>query len=302
MSARGYIYELCVALRHKWQPQEKFVIFTAYMDEADTHSKNPTIIMSAYLGHAYQWRRFELKLARVQKEFGFKVFHAKDFKARSQEFSGWSDQKCAALISELSRLVEENLTEGLAVHLEHARYLSEYKSPPVPKKMRLDSHYGVCFRMCLARIIHILEQRGSKDKLNVVIERGHKNVGDCERIFNDFKTMWRQSGIDMFGAFTIERKDTAPPLMVADMLAAAYSMMRERQMLGDTKMADLILTNPKKGALAFIELAPTALVSLKEGYEAARRYRAAYWHSQRAKTLPQTPFPSHPLPPHEQLQ
>ena len=110
------------------------MIFTAYMDEADTHGPEPTIIMASFLGHAYQWRRFELKLSRIQKEYGFRIFHAKDFKSRSGEFSGWSTAKLTALIGDLSDLVRDNLTEGTAVHLEYERYIKEYKSSPIPKK------------------------------------------------------------------------------------------------------------------------------------------------------------------------
>ncbi len=36
-------------------------------------------------------------------------------------------------------------TEGMAVHLEYERFVNEYKSEPIPKKLRLDSHYGACF-------------------------------------------------------------------------------------------------------------------------------------------------------------
>jgi hypothetical protein len=110
------------------------MIFTAYMDEADTHGPKPTIIMAAFLGHAYQWRRFEIKLGRIQTRFGFKIFHAKDFKQKNGEFQGWSDDKCKALIDALTQLVEENLTIGFATHLERERYLAEYKAPPVPDR------------------------------------------------------------------------------------------------------------------------------------------------------------------------
>lgn len=194
----GYVGELCVPVEHESTAQTNFVIFTAYIDEADTHGAEPTMIMAAYLGHAYQWRRFEVKLRRIQAKFDFQVFHAKDFKAKAREFSGWSDDRCSQLIGELSQLVEQNLTEGLAVFLEHSRYMNEYRASPVPKKMRLDSQYGVCFRACLGRILYTLERRGNRDKINVVIERGHRNVGDCERIFNDAKSIWRQSGSDIW--------------------------------------------------------------------------------------------------------
>ena len=45
----GSIGEVCVALEHRWNPDARFVIFTAYFDESDTHGPEPAIIMAAYL-------------------------------------------------------------------------------------------------------------------------------------------------------------------------------------------------------------------------------------------------------------
>ena len=63
-------------MEHRWKPNELFVIFTSYFDETDTDGPSPTVIMAGYVGHAYQWRRFEKKLAGIQGRYGFKIFHA----------------------------------------------------------------------------------------------------------------------------------------------------------------------------------------------------------------------------------
>jgi hypothetical protein len=134
------------------------VIFTGYFDESDTHGPAPTVVLSAFVGHAYQWRQFERKLSRLQKRDGFTIFHAKDFKAKAGEFNGWSDEKCLRLLTELAHLVRDHLTEGMTIALERERYLNEYRAPPIPKKMTLDSQYGVCFRACLYQLISIMEK------------------------------------------------------------------------------------------------------------------------------------------------
>jgi hypothetical protein len=104
------------------------VIFTAYFDEADTHGPAPTVILAAYVGHAFQWRRFQTKLDKVRKKYEFTIFHAKDFKAKSREFSGWSDEKQAALLNDLADILRKTLTGGLTVFLEHSRYKDEYRA------------------------------------------------------------------------------------------------------------------------------------------------------------------------------
>jgi|ERR1700704_116546 hypothetical protein len=89
---------------HSWQQDEIFVIFTAYFDESDTHGAAPNAVMVAFLGRALQWQRFEKRLAKLQKRYGFRVFHAKE-KRKTGDFTGWSDEKCMALISDLVALV-----------------------------------------------------------------------------------------------------------------------------------------------------------------------------------------------------
>ncbi|HUK60917.1 MAG TPA: hypothetical protein VLV50_16940, partial [Stellaceae bacterium] len=156
MAPLGFVEELCIALEHRWVPEEFFVIFTANFDEADTHGESPTVILAAFLGHAYQWRRFETKLGRIQQRDQFTIFHGKEFKAKSGEFAGWDDQKCMRLVTDLTELVKNNLTEGLVIHLERERFLNEYRAPPIPKKMNLDSQYGVCFRACLGHLLGMM--------------------------------------------------------------------------------------------------------------------------------------------------
>ena len=235
------------------------MIFTAYFDEADTHGPAPTVILAAYLGHAYQWRRFETRLGRLQDKHGFKVFHAKDFKSRRRAFLGWTNGQCAALIRDLSDLARDTLTLGLTVRLERERYLQEYRAPPIPRKLNLDSQYGVCFRACLGYLLETMGERGNRDRLHVVMERGHPNVWDCERIFSDLKGRLARSGEHVLGDFTVATKGDCSPLMVADMLAATHSMMQERLkgLLPDIEGTKLE-TSRKRGPLAFLELQPGA--------------------------------------------
>src|SRR5271155_3952435 len=111
--------------------------------------------MGGFLGTARQWQLFDRRLRALQRRDSFTVFHANEFKGKSGEFSGWSDTKCMNLINDLTELVRDNLTEGVTVHLEYERYMTEYRSPPIPREMSLDSQYGVCFRACMRQLLGI---------------------------------------------------------------------------------------------------------------------------------------------------
>ena len=146
------------------------------------------------------------KAGELKKKRGFNIFHAKDFKARAGEFSGWSDKQCEALIDDLTEITRKSLTGGFTVFLEHSRYVNEYRAPPIPRKMNLDSQLGVCFRACMGHLIEIMAKNKYRDKLNVVIERGHRNVFDCERILNELRETYKIAGRNFIGTFTVAAK------------------------------------------------------------------------------------------------
>ena len=258
------------------------MIFTAYFDEADTHGPAPTVILAAYVGHGFQWRRFQTKLDKVRKKHGFTIFHAKDFKARSGEFSGWSDEKQTALISDLTDILRKTTTGGLTVFLEHSRYKHEYRAPPIPKKMNIDSQLGVCFRACMGYLRELMGQNNFRDRLNIVMESGHPNVFDCERIFNQLKANFLFVGHDFLGTFKVAAKDQCPPLMVADLLAATHSVMRASVSRGELDPRQFLANPNSKGAKpAFLELTPGALVGLKTQFEEFRKLKIARWRETR---------------------
>lgn len=159
------------------------MLYTAYFDESDTRGQSPTVIMACFLGSARQWELFGRRLRFLQKRDRFTVFLATEFRNKTGEFAGWSDTKCMQLVNDLTALVRDNLTEGVTVHLEHKRHIEEYRKPPVPKKMNLDSQCGVCFRACIAHIIAIVLADEKRHRLNVVIGDGHVNVRDTKRIY-----------------------------------------------------------------------------------------------------------------------
>ena len=271
---REFIGDLCVALRHRGIPNELFVIFTSYFDEADTHGSMPDVILAAHLGHEYQWRRFEKKLSRLQTKHKFKIFHAKEFRPR--------DDNELQLVSDLGQLVNDTLTEALVISLTRERYLNEYRAPPIPAKMNLDSQYGVCFRACIAHLLDIMEKRNFRDHLHVVMENGHPNVENCRAIFNEIKVAYLEAGIDVLGAFSIDKKETCLPLMVSDFFASLYSKMKDAKQVGFADYVNILPEAPKKGAtLSFLELKADALTKLKDGFEKNKQRKMDEWRARR---------------------
>ena len=152
---------------------------------------------------------------------------------------------------------------------------------PSRKRFHLDSHYGACFRGCLAHLIRFVEARGDVDRINVVFEGGHKNVEDCRRIFNDLKTRFEYVGINVLGTFSVETKESCPPLMVADMLAHTKAMLNARSAEGTVPTGALVPAQDSKGALAFLEFAPNSLQELKSNFEILRQRQVDAWRARK---------------------
>jgi hypothetical protein len=198
------------------------VILTAYLDESGTHGESPHTVMGGMLANTRQWERFEFNFRRVKKRHGFRIFHTKKFKRRTGDFKGWTDNQCLALMNDLAPLTASAFTEGVTVLLENAAYEAEYKASETPRKLRLDSKYGLCFRNCLYFFaLEALKRvhRGRLPVLNFVLESGHKNLGDALRIFNEIKAELKATDSEMLGTITPADKDECDPLMMADFLA-----------------------------------------------------------------------------------
>lgn len=282
----GYIRELCLALEHRWEPELPFLLFTAYFDESDTHGPAPTLIMAAFLGSVRQWELFGRRIKGIQRRNGFKVFHAKDFRALRGEFQGWSAHKCADLINDIAVAIRDNLKEGVTIVLPSALYETEYRGGIVPKGARLDSQYGVCFRICLLQLIKIFIEDKKRHKLHIVIESGHKNVGDACRIFEEVKREYADLGLTILGDITVAQKSERMELMIADFQAHASHLSETRLKAGLPDYFELAAeraggAHPPRGqaALTKIEHTPELLRAARQAdigrWQAARKARRA---------------------------
>jgi hypothetical protein len=180
------------------------------------------------------------------------------------EYEDWDNLKIGRVVGALTELARTMLTDGFLTYLEHERYMNEYRKSFTPKGIALDSQYGVCFRTLFIRMVNVLFATQKTHKLDVVVERGHTNAKNTERIFNEIKQTLHARGVDLLGTFTLAPKAEAPPLMAADFLAHAYAKMRRPGGIGLEGYANAT-REPSKGeaGLSFIEFTPDALPELK---------------------------------------
>lgn len=259
------------------------MLYTAYFDESDSHGPEPNLTLAALLAYARQWELFGREIRTLQRRDRFRVFHATDFRAAAGEFDGWDLRKQMRLVSDLAGAIRDHLTEVVTITLPHRLYMNEYRADPVPKKMHLDSQFGVCFRWSLLRLLNIVVKNKKTNRLDIVLEDGHKNVHDCCRIFNELKVEINQLGHHTLGTIKILPKASHWQLMIADFQAHASFLSESRVRAGHPGYFDLAKGMPKRGqaGITQIEISPENLRALKTQWEEKKEERVAKWRAER---------------------
>ena len=202
---------------------------------------------------------FRKAASKASEKIQFQYFSCQGFQCTSKRvYRCCAPIKGQSLIDELTAAVGK-LTQGVTIALSRERYEKEYRSEPIPKKLHLDSQYGVCFRTCIGHLLQLMADRGNRDRINIVLEGGHPSLNDCIRIFQDVKTSANRIGTDVLGTCTIANKKDCMPLMVADFLASAHSKLRAREANGSLYRTPFVLPKGQpapKGWIAVLDLAP----------------------------------------------
>jgi hypothetical protein len=176
--------------------------------------------------------------------------------------------------------------------LDNAAYEAEYRGGETPKKLALDSRYGLCFRMCLLNQTVEAVKRLSYHKdfnqtrLNIVVESGHKNAGAAEQIFHEEMLNLQGLGCNLLSALTFADKENCDPLMVADFLAYSTFIRDDKGLVpfpdaGSRELPDIVektgLTHLSfdPGGLALLKASLIEKLNARRAYGASRRHQPA---------------------------
>jgi hypothetical protein len=207
-------------------------VYTAYVDESGTHDGSPVTVMGGVLARAEQWKVFEKKFAELQSQYGFKVWHTKKFKRKKGDFRGWTDEKCHDLYWAMQQVTSFGLTDIVALTLNNASYEADYKAGELPRRARLDTEHSLCFRICLVHLVKEVLKRRRRNRvppLHIVVEAGHRNFGDAERVFEEEKQIWTYAGVPILRSLIKADKDQCGALMIADFAAHSEYLMEKRE-------------------------------------------------------------------------
>jgi hypothetical protein len=204
------------------------MIVKAYIDEAGTHGSAPHMTMGALVGRINQWVHFNREWEKMLRQNGIEYFHTKKWKDSDGPFKGWNRANKAALIVRASDILRDTTSFGVSVKVRQQDYEENYKLGERPKKIPLDTMYGLCFRY-LADFITNMAARtfeGEDVENSFILESGHKNAGDAIRIFNQLKNGADNPGI--FRSIIFEGKKNQYGVQGAD-LVSHTTFLAERE-------------------------------------------------------------------------
>jgi len=256
------------------------MIFTAYIDESDTHGSTPDITMSSMLASAERWKRCERGLRRIKADYGFDIIHTVDFRTRAGDFRNWPHSKFRSLLDDVGELLRNNLTETVTVWLRYSTYKENFLDAR-PLKMPRTSQYGLCFHAMLLQLARVVMDQGPQHKLSIVLEHGHKNARETAHIFEDVKKELQSAGVDLLRSHILASKQESPPLMFADIAASGES--RRARVTGRRGAAKTEGEGVGPGELGWThrEVTPEYLRMLIDQFESGRLAARDEWLKRR---------------------
>ena len=120
------------------------------------------------------------------------------------------------------------------------------------------------------------DTRKKAHSMHVVLESGHKNSGDAQRIFSELKKELDDDGINLLKTMTLASKAECEPLMIADMIAhSTYSMNLRVRAGGPSRMKG---HDPAKTSVTRLHFPDGGIAATKERLVAAYLKRVSARH------------------------
>jgi hypothetical protein len=243
----------------------------------DESGERDALLVSCQIGKVGRLRRFSRKWKQAQESAGVEYFHAKDYaNFSSGPFKGLNGKKRFKLLGKLGRLIHDYMDIGITARISEKVYRSEMTAK---EKSRWGSAY--CYAVqatILAAHLHF-DSNGEDHGANVLLENGHRNVGDVVDKLSDLKREDQYLRVYIRSCGAGMKKDH-PVLQAADMLAySEWETMRGSP--GD--MYAVLNADGTPYKTIHFDCNPELIRATKRGIAAWRKSRKQFWESGRKK-------------------
>lgn len=145
-----------------------------YFDDSGTHDSTRAVTMAGYLAPDNEWHAFELSAARLFKEYGITLFHAKHFYQGQNQFRGWTPMRQLMFATELFDLATQHARHGVACSVTKDHFDALRKNTGLLPRT---SSYGYCLQVVIKKLCAdpIIWDDIQENGLALRIESGNAN-------------------------------------------------------------------------------------------------------------------------------
>ncbi len=185
----------------------------SYFDESGRADRRLTVV-SGYFGSTRDMRALSRDWQNALDRAGVNYFHAKDYDNRGAGvFRHLSMTRRKRLLDQLLQYAKRRMICGISAYVEDKLY-EESTSPRF--RSQWGAPYSFCVYTVLGKLALYLDELGrSQERINVVLEGGHRNV------FQVLEQLHRPGG--NFASIGVAPKEDQPVLQAADLLAYSTS-------------------------------------------------------------------------------
>jgi hypothetical protein len=222
--SRSAVGSLNLSVFHDWHLDRLFMLLTLYADESGLGGR------VAKLG---KWIEFDHHWRRLLRRNKLDYFDAK-------QFQDWSPPEQASFLDKADQLVGKHMLCSFAITLNPDEYKTTYRQIERPKKLQIDSKYGLCFRTMLCQVPRWVNRSlpPGNHEINFVLEEGDPGSGDAKRIFDEAKKDGPDDLKTILGTLTYGPKKKFPGLQSADLLAFGAYHTEQSERLRLIKVSD----------------------------------------------------------------
>jgi hypothetical protein len=229
-------------LRHLLTPRHlgaagEVCLVTAFLDESGTHGEiSKSTVMAGFVGGIPHWEHFERRwkdILSAYPEAG--IVHGKQLIPRRHPFKQWSNEKYYSYCRCILQAMKETRIEGVICAITNREHReARQRIRTLYPKLRTDSAYGMCFRACMVKLASTVRHRLPGQRVSFVVESGHKNRGDADRIFHHTRDRGLSRFLYPLGTFMPAAKENYGALQAADLIAyATHKHMEQVLSTGD---------------------------------------------------------------------
>jgi len=276
----------------KWSPERRWPT----SKNAPT-SRSSTTLSSAIgtSSPAEKWAEFDEAWKRLLYVHNLDYSHAVDLIHKKRQFKGWDNNRHNDFILAAREIINAHIGSGFVAIVRRDDFANFYKRPEKPRRIPVDTSYGVLFRgcvsFCLGVVAYSLNEKVDDEVVSFVLERGGVKAGYIKDLYGRFKTD-RHADPALRGILGpkvgFAKKDESPGCQAADlMLGGAIRQERtehaaQPSQIEQSSFADISKPIDAEDVPTFrIPVGQRVLESLRENMFVEEAERREWWEKHR---------------------